>query len=167
MWAAQFYKYSTPRTLLTSGGLGTMGFGFPAALGAQAAFPDKLVIDIAGDGSIQMNIQELATAVCYNLPVKIVILNNGYLGMVRQWQELFYEKNYCSTCLDVAPDFVKLAEAYGAAGFRVTDAKDLEATLKKAFETPKPCIVDVVVDPEENVYPMVPAGKPITEMLLV
>ncbi len=167
MWAAQFYNYTAPRTLLTSGGLGTMGFGFPAALGAQAAFPDKLVVNIAGDGSIQMNVQELATAVCYNLPVKIVILNNGYLGMVRQWQELFYDKNYCSTCLDVAPDFVKLAEAYGAAGFRVSDAKDLESTLKKAFETPKPCIIDVVVDPEENVYPMVPAGKSITEMLLV
>jgi acetolactate synthase-1/2/3 large subunit len=167
MWAAQFFNYKKPRTLLTSGGLGTMGFGFPAAIGAQAAFPDKLVIDVAGDGSIQMCIQELATAVCYNLPVKIVILNNGYLGMVRQWQELFYEKNYCSTCLDVAPDFVKLAEAYGAAGFRVTQAKELEATLKQAFSTPKPCIVDVIVDPEENVYPMVPAGKSITEMILV
>ncbi|KAF0232473.1 MAG: acetolactate synthase I/II/III large [Desulfovibrionaceae bacterium] len=167
MWAAQFFNYKLPRTLLTSGGLGTMGYGFPAAIGAQAAFPEKLVIDVAGDGSIQMCIQELATAVCYNLPVKIVILNNGYLGMVRQWQELFYEKNYCNTCMDVAPDFVKLAEAYGAAGFRVTQAKDLEATLKEAFATPKPCIVDVVVDPEENVYPMVPAGKSLTEMILV
>jgi len=167
MWAAQFFNYRKPRTLLTSGGLGTMGYGFPAAIGAQAAYPDKLVIDVAGDGSIQMCIQELATAVCYNLPVKIVILNNGYLGMVRQWQELFYEKNYCSTCLDVAPDFVKLAEAFGAAGFRVSDVKDLKATLKKAFATPKPCIVDVVVDPEENVYPMVPAGKSLTEMILV
>ena len=167
MWAAQFFNYKLPRTLLTSGGLGTMGYGFPAAIGAQAAYPEKLVIDVAGDGSIQMCIQELATAVCYNLPVKIVILNNGYLGMVRQWQELFYEKNYCNTCMDVAPDFVKLAEAYGAAGFRVTQAKDLEATLKQAFATPKPCIVDVVVDPEENVYPMVPAGKSLTEMILV
>lgn len=167
MWAAQFFNYKKPRTLLTSGGLGTMGYGFPAAIGAQAAFPDKLVVDVAGDGSIQMCIQELATAMCYNLPVKILILNNGYLGMVRQWQELFYEKNYCNTCLDVAPDFVKLAEAYGAAGFRVTEAKDLEATLKKAIATPKPCIIDVVVDPEENVYPMVPAGKPLTEMILV
>ncbi|MFZ5428373.1 MAG: biosynthetic-type acetolactate synthase large subunit [Thermodesulfobacteriota bacterium] len=167
MWAAQFFNYKKPRTLLTSGGLGTMGYGFPAAIGAQAAYPDKLVIDVAGDGSIQMCIQELATAVCYNLPVKIVILNNGYLGMVRQWQELFYQKNYCNTCLDVAPDFVKLAEAYGADGFRITEAKDLEATLKKAFASPKPCIVDVAVDPEENVYPMVPAGKALTEMILV
>ncbi len=167
MWAAQFFNYKKPRTLLTSGGLGTMGYGFPAAIGAQAAFPDKLVIDVAGDGSIQMCIQELATAVCYCLPVKIVILNNGYLGMVRQWQELFYEKNYCSTCMDVAPDFVKLAEAYGAGGYRITQAKDLEATLKKAFADPRPCIVDVAVDPEENVYPMVPAGKSITEMILV
>jgi acetolactate synthase-1/2/3 large subunit len=167
MWAAQFFNYKKPRTLLTSGGLGTMGYGFPAAIGAQAAFPGKLVIDVAGDGSIQMCIQEMATAVCYDLPVKIVILNNGYLGMVRQWQELFYEKNYCNTCLDVAPDFVKLAQAYGADGFRVTQAKDLEATLKKAFASPKPCIVDVVVDPEENVYPMVPAGKALTDMILV
>lgn len=167
MWVAQFYKFKHPRTLLSSGGLGTMGYGFPASLGAQAAFPDKLVINFAGDGSIQMNIQELATAVCYNLPVKVIILNNGYLGMVRQWQELFYGRNYCSTCLDVAPDFVKLADAYGAAGFRIQKAEELEPTLKKAFETPRPCIIDVVVDPEENVYPMVPAGKPITEMLLV
>jgi len=167
MWAAQFFSYRAPRTLITSGGLGTMGYGFPAAIGAQAAFPDKLVIDVAGDGSIQMCIQELATAMCYNLPVKIVILNNGFLGMVRQWQELFYDKNYCSTCMDVAPDFVKLAEAYGAAGFRVSEAKDLEATLRQAFAQPKPCIVDVAVDPEENVYPMVPAGKSITEMILV
>ncbi|WP_243310007.1 biosynthetic-type acetolactate synthase large subunit [Fundidesulfovibrio agrisoli] len=167
MWAAQFFNYTKPRTLLTSGGLGTMGYGFPAAIGAQAAFPEKLVIDVAGDGSIQMCIQELATAVAYNLPVKIVILNNGYLGMVRQWQELFYDRNYCNTCLDVAPDFVKLAEAYGADGFRVKKAEDMEATLKAAFASPKPCIVDVLVDPEENVYPMVPAGKSITEMILV
>ncbi|MDQ7830361.1 MAG: biosynthetic-type acetolactate synthase large subunit [Desulfovibrionaceae bacterium] len=167
MWAAQFFRYHTPRTFLSSGGLGTMGYGFPAAIGAQMAFPDKLVIDIAGDGSIQMCIQELATAVCYGLPVKIVILNNGYLGMVRQWQELFYAKNYCATCLEVAPDFVKLAEAYGAAGYRVTDPSEVEKTLKEAFALPRTVIVDIVVDREENVYPMVPAGKPLTEMLLV
>ncbi len=167
MWAAQFYNYHTPRTFISSGGLGTMGYGFPAALGAQMAFPDKLVIDIAGDGSIQMCIQELATAMCYELPVKIVILNNSYLGMVRQWQELFYAKNYCDTCLDVAPDFVKLAEAYGAAGFRVTDPDKVESTLKEAFALKRPVIVDVRVDPEENVYPMVPAGKSLTEMILV
>jgi len=167
MWAAQFYGFLKPRTFLSSGGLGTMGFGFPAAIGAQMAFPDRLVIDIAGDGSIQMNIQELATAVCYNLPVKIVILNNRYLGMVRQWQELFYKKNYCATCMDGQPDFVKLAEAYGAAGFRVEREEDLKSTLEKAFAVNKPVIVDVAVCPEENVYPMVPAGKSLTEMLLV
>lgn len=167
MWAAQFFKYRKPRTLLTSGGLGTMGFGFPAAIGAQVAFPGATVIDIAGDGSIQMNIQELATAVCYGLPVKIVILNNGFLGMVRQWQELFYAKNYCSTCMDFAPDFVKLAEAYGAAGFRITKQEDLQPILKEALETPKTVVVDVHVSKEENVYPMVPAGASLNEMLLV
>jgi acetolactate synthase-1/2/3 large subunit len=167
MWAAQFYTYRKPRTLLTSGGLGTMGYGFPAAIGAQLAFPDKLVIDIAGDGSIQMNIQELATAVSYNVPVKIVILNNGYLGMVRQWQELFYKKNYCATCLHTNPDFVALAKAYGAEGFLVEKAEDLEATLRAAFDHPGPVIVDVRVEPEENVAPMVPAGAALSEMLLV
>jgi len=167
MWAAQFYKYTKPNTLLTSGGLGTMGYGFPAAMGAQRAFPDKLVIDIAGDGSIQMCIQEMMTVVCNKLPVKIVILNNGYLGMVRQWQELFYEKNYCETCLDAQPDFVKLAEAYGAAGYRVTKKEDVESTLREAFAVDKPVIVDIRVEREENVYPMVPAGASLTEMLLV
>ena len=167
MWAAQFYKYKEPRTLLTSGGLGTMGYGFPAAIGAQMAFPDKLVIDVAGDGSIQMNIQELITAVSNKLPVKIVILNNGFLGMVRQWQEFFYKSNYCATCMDAQPDFVKLAEAYGALGYRVTKVGDVEPVLKEAFSTPNTVIVDVHVEAEENVYPMVPAGASITEMLLV
>ena len=167
MWAAQFYTFNEPNCFLSSGGLGTMGYGFPAAIGAQFARPDKLVIDIAGDGSIQMNIQELATAVCYNLPVKIVILNNGYLGMVRQWQELFYNKNYSSTCMDAQPDFVKLAEAYGATGFRITAPGDLTRVLKQALETPGTVIVDVRVEREENVYPMVPAGASLTDMLLV
>ncbi|MBT8763002.1 biosynthetic-type acetolactate synthase large subunit [Desulfohalobiaceae bacterium Ax17] len=167
MWAAQFYYYHHPRTFLSSGGLGTMGYGFPAAIGAQLAHPGKLVIDIAGDGSIQMNIQELATAVSYDLPVKIVILNNGYLGMVRQWQELFYNKNYCATCLHKNPDFVSLAKAYGADGYRVKKKEDVEPVLKEAFASKKPCIVDVWVEPEENVYPMVPAGASLTEMLLV
>ncbi|WP_027722533.1 biosynthetic-type acetolactate synthase large subunit [Maridesulfovibrio zosterae] len=167
MWAAQFYKFKRSKSFLSSGGLGTMGYGFPAAIGAQMAFPDKLVVNIAGDGSIQMNIQEMMTAVCNNLPVKIVILNNGYLGMVRQWQELFYNRNYCETCMDAQPDFVKLAEAYGAAGFRVTEEKDVEPVLKEAFALNKPVIVDVRVDPEENVYPMVPAGASLTDMLLV
>ncbi|NDV21815.1 biosynthetic-type acetolactate synthase large subunit [Desulfovibrio sp. JC022] len=167
MWAAQFYKFKRSKSFLSSGGLGTMGFGFPAAIGAQMAFPDKLVVNIAGDGSIQMNIQEMMTAVCNNLPVKIVILNNGYLGMVRQWQELFYNCNYSETCMDAQPDFVKLAEAYGAAGYRVTEEKDLEPMLKEAFSNGKPTIIDVRVDPQENVYPMVPAGASLTEMLLV
>ncbi len=167
MWTAQYYHFTEPRTLITSGGLGTMGYGLPAAIGAQVARPDKLVIDIAGDGSIQMNIQELTTAVCNNLPVKIAILNNSYLGMVRQWQELFYEKNYCETCLDASPDFVRLAEAYGAVGLRATKPEEVEPVIKKAFEIDKPVLIDFVVEPEEGVYPMVPAGKTITEMLLV
>ncbi|MFW5731086.1 MAG: biosynthetic-type acetolactate synthase large subunit, partial [Desulfonatronovibrionaceae bacterium] len=167
MWAAQFYHYHNPRTLLTSGGLGTMGYGFPAAIGAQVAHPDKLVIDSAGDGSIQMNIQEMATAMSYKLPVKIVILNNGYLGMVRQWQELFYARNYCSTCLHLNPDFVKLAQAFGAEGYLVDKKEDVVPVLEKAFASPLPVIVDVRVEPEENVYPMVPAGASLTEMLLV
>ncbi len=167
MWAAQFYTFNEPNCFLSSGGLGTMGYGFPAAIGAQFARPDKLVIDIAGDGSIQMNIQELATSVCNNLGVKIVILNNGYLGMVRQWQELFYNKNYSSTCMDAQPDFVKLAEAYGATGFRITAPGDLTRVLKQALETPGTVIVDVRVEREENVYPMVPAGASLTDMLLV
>ncbi|MBC7354970.1 MAG: biosynthetic-type acetolactate synthase large subunit [Desulfomicrobiaceae bacterium] len=167
MWAAQFYRYTRPRTFLSSGGLGTMGYGFPAAIGAQLAFPDRLVVDIAGDGSIQMNIQELATAVSYQIPVKVVILNNGYLGMVRQWQELFYNKNYCATCLHTNPDFVALAKAYGAEGFRVERAEDVEPVLRKAFAHPGPVFVDVRVEPEENVAPMVPAGAALSEMLLV
>ena len=166
MWTAQFYKFHRPRTLLTSGGLGTMGYGFPAAIGAQCAFPDKLVIDIAGDGSIQMNIQELATAVNYNLPVKVVILNNNYLGMVRQWQELFYNRNYSQTYI-TAPDFVKLAEAYGAEGYRIERNDDVEEVLKVAFKSKKPALIDVRINPEENVYPMVPAGAGLSEMLLV
>jgi acetolactate synthase-1/2/3 large subunit len=167
MWAAQFYRFRTPNSFLSSGGLGTMGYGFPAAMGAQKAFPEKLVINIAGDGSIQMCIQEMATVVCNNLPVKIVILNNGYLGMVRQWQELFYKKNYCQTCMDAQPDFVRLAEAYGAEGYRITETKDVEPVLREAFASDKPAIVDVRVEKEENVYPMVPAGASLTEMLLV
>ena len=166
MWTAQFYKFLKPRTMLTSGGLGTMGFGFPAAIGAQVAFPKSLVIDIAGDGSIQMNIQELATAVQYNLPVKVVILNNGFLGMVRQWQELFYEKRYTWTQLH-SPDFVKVAEAYGAVGYRLDAEKDVDKVLKEAFRNNKTTFIDVMVNPEECVYPMVPAGASLKEMLLV
>jgi acetolactate synthase-1/2/3 large subunit len=167
MWAAQYYHFAEPRTLLTSGGLGTMGYGFPAAIGAQMAFPDRLVIDIAGDGSIQMCIQELITAVENNLPVKVAILNNQYLGMVRQWQQLFYDKNYCATSLQAAPDFVKLAEAYGAVGLRAMKPKEVEPVIREALATPKTVFMDFVVSPEECVYPMVPAGAAMTEMLLV
>ncbi len=167
IWATQFFQYHKPRTWISSCGLGAMGYGFPAAIGAQIAFPDRLVIDIAGDGSIQMNSQELATAVCYNLPVKIIILNNGYLGMVRQWQELFYDRNYCSTCLDHNPDFVLLAQAYGAEGYRVQKEQDLEPVLRQALASKATTIVDVIVEREENVYPMVPAGAGLSEMLLV
>jgi acetolactate synthase-1/2/3 large subunit len=167
MWAAQYYHFLEPRTLLTSGGLGTMGYGLPAAIGAQAAFPDRLVIDVAGDGSIQMCIQEMITAVENNLPVKVAILNNQYLGMVRQWQQLFYEQNYCATCLKIAPDFVKLAEAYGALGLRAHKPDEVEAVIREGFASPKPVIMDFVVNPEECVYPMVPAGAAMTEMLLV
>ncbi len=167
MWAAQFYHFDKPNHFLTSGGLGTMGFGLPAAIGAQMAFPDQLVVDIAGDGSIQMNIQEMATAVQNKLPVKIVILNNQYLGMVRQWQELFYDKRYAATDMAHAPDFVKLAEAYGAEGFRATKTSEVAEVLHAGLESPHTVIMEFVVEREENVYPMVPAGASITEMLLV
>ena len=165
MWAAQFYKFDKPRMWLTSGGLGTMGYGFPAAIGAQIAHPNKLVIDIAGDGSIQMNIQELATAVINKLPVKVAILNNRYLGMVRQWQELFFGERYSHTHLEVVPDFVKLAEAYGAIGLRATKPSEVEPVLKEAFKIKKTVFMDFVVYWKEKVYPMVPAGAPIDQML--
>ncbi|MFH1241544.1 MAG: biosynthetic-type acetolactate synthase large subunit [Pseudomonadota bacterium] len=166
MWAAQYYHFERPNSFISSGGLGCMGFGLPAAIGAQIACPDKLVVDIAGDGSIQMNIQEMATAVQYDLPVKIVILNNHYLGMVRQWQELFFDRRYACTGMDHAPDFVKLAEAYGAVGLRATRPEDVEPVLKEGLSVPKPVIMDFQVEPEECVYPMVPAGAPISEMIL-
>ncbi len=167
MWAAQYYQFDRPNHFITSGGLGAMGFGLPAAIGAQVAFPDATVVDIAGDSSIQMNIQEMATAVQSGLPVKVVILNNGYMGMVRQWQELFYDKRYVSTCMDCAPDFVKLAEAYGAVGLRATKPEEVESVLSEGLKIPKPVIMDFVVEKEEGVYPMVPAGAAITDMLLV
>jgi acetolactate synthase-1/2/3 large subunit len=166
MWAAQFYHFNKPRHFLTSGGLGVMGYGFPAAIGAQMAAPDKTVIDVAGDGSIQMNIQELATARQYKCPVKIAILNNGYLGMVRQWQELFYDKRYAGTDLEVSPDFVKVAEAYGAVGLRATKVSEVEPVIKEALATDNTVFMDFVIAREEGVYPMVPAGKATTEMLL-
>jgi len=165
MWAAQFYKYDHPRTWLSSGGLGTMGYGFPAAIGAQIACPDRLVIDIAGDGSIQMNIQELATAVLNKLPVKVVILNNRYLGMVRQWQELFFNERYSSSHLETVPDFVALAGAYGAVGLRAIKPSEVEPILKEAFKTKKTVMIDFVIDWKEKVYPMVPAGATLDSML--
>jgi acetolactate synthase-1/2/3 large subunit len=167
MWAAQYYHFARPRSFLSSGGLGTMGYGLPAAIGAQVAFPDRLVIDVAGDGSIQMNIQELITAVNNCLPIKVAILNNQYLGMVRQWQELFYDRCYSATGLHGSPDFVKLAEAYGALGLRAKKMAEVEPVIQEAFATNKPVLMDFVVAPEEGVYPMVPAGKTISEMLLV
>ncbi len=167
MWAAQFYKYSKPRTFISSGGLGTMGYGFPAAIGAQIARPDKRVIDIAGDGSIQMNIQEMIVAVQHKLPVIIAILNNGYLGMVRQWQQLFYDRRYSQTDISLAPDFVKLAEAYGGVGIRIDKKADVAAAIEKALSiTDKPIILDFHVDKEENVYPMVPTGKTVKETIM-
>ncbi len=164
MWAAQYYTFLRPRTFISSGGLGTMGFGLPAAIGAKVGVPDKAVFNIAGDGSIQMNIQELATAVAGNINVKIAILNNGYLGMVRQWQELFYERRYAFTKL-YAPDFVKLAESYGAVGIRVTRKDEVIPALEKALSTPKVVMLDFVVEDEENVFPMVPAGSAINRMI--
>ena len=165
MWAAQFYKFRHPRRLMTSGGLGVMGYGLPAAMGVQMAKPDAVVIDIAGDGSIQMNIQELITVVDNKLPVKIAILNNTYLGMVRQWQQLFYGRRYSATPM-TAPDFVKLAEAYGAVGLRATKPEEVEPVIREALKTPGPVIMDFKVEPEECVMPMVPAGKAMHEMLL-
>ncbi|MCL7489440.1 MAG: biosynthetic-type acetolactate synthase large subunit [Desulfobulbaceae bacterium] len=167
MWAAQFYKFNKPRHLLTSGGLGTMGYGLPAAIGAKMAFPDATVIDIAGDGSIQMNIQELATAKQWGAPVKIAILNNNYLGMVRQWQELFYNRRYSATPMEITPDFVELAKAYGAVGLRARTRDEVVPVIKEALATDNLVIMDFVIDREEGVFPMVPAGKATTEMLLV
>lgn len=164
MWTTQYYNFTRPRSFISSGGLGTMGFGLPAAIGAQIACPEAVVFNIAGDGSIQMNIQELATAVNYNLPVKIAIINNGYLGMVRQWQEFFYNRRYSYTEL-VNPDFVKLAEAYGAVGIRVTEPKEVTGALKKAMAVKKPVVIDFVVEREENVLPMVPPGEALSKML--
>ncbi|MBL7085193.1 MAG: biosynthetic-type acetolactate synthase large subunit [Candidatus Omnitrophica bacterium] len=165
MWAAQFYQYTKPRTYISSGGLGTMGYGFPASIGAQVGNPRDIVFDIAGDGSIQMNIQELATAVANKLPVKIAILDNCYLGMVRQWQELFYKKRYSYTHL-CNPDFVKIAQAYGAHGIRVEKKKDVRKAIQKALSVKgKPVVLDFIVEEEENVFPMVPVGEAINRMI--
>jgi len=164
MWATQWYQYDEPRTFISSGGLGTMGFGLPAAIGAKIGRPDKEVFTIAGDGSIQMNIQELATCVNYGLSVKVAILNNGCLGMVRQWQELFYRKRYSQTVL-ANPDFVKIAEGYGARGIRVSDQRDVPAALAAALAEEQPVFIDFRIDPAENVLPMVPAGESLDKMM--
>ncbi len=166
MWAAQFYPFNEPRQWVTSGGLGTMGFGFPAAFGAKVAYPEKTVVNITGDGSIQMNIQEMMTAVEHGANVINVILNNNYLGMVRQWQTFFYEKRYSAVDLASQPDFVKLADAYGAKGYRVETYEDFEAALKEAITLKVPVIIDVVIDRLENVLPMVPTGGTLYNMLL-
>ncbi|WP_048050466.1 acetolactate synthase large subunit [Methanosarcina soligelidi] len=165
MWAAQFFKYSKPRTFLTSGGLGTMGYGFPAAMGAKVGRPDKTVINIAGDGSFQMNSQELATVVQNDIPVVSVILNNGYLGMVRQWQELFYDRRYSYTFIKGSVDFVKLAEAYGALGLRAERPSEVRPAIEEAVNSGRPAVVEVIVECEANVYPMVPAGAAINEII--
>lgn len=165
MWAAQYFKYTQPRTFISSGGLGTMGFGFPAAMGAKKGRPDKVVFDIAGDGSFQMNSQELATVVKNDIPVIVAILNNGFLGMVRQWQDLFFDKRYSFTSIDDSVDFVKLAEAYGAFGLRVTKPEEVGPALKEAVDSLRPTVIDFVVEREENVSPMVPAGAAINEIL--
>lgn len=186
MWSAQYYKYINPRSFISSGGLGTMGYGFPASLGVQAGNLDSTVFCIAGDGSLQMNSQELATAVQHELPVNVAILNNSYLGMVRQWQEIFNEKRYASTCLkkrkscpaecsgpdsdrtcpEMTPDFVKLAEAYGALGIRVTKTEEVKPALERAAASSKPVIIDFVIEREENVFPMVPSGGSLDNMLV-
>jgi acetolactate synthase-1/2/3 large subunit len=184
MWAAHYFLYDRPRTFLSSGGLGTMGYGFPAAIGAQVAFPDRVVFDVAGDGSIQMKIQELATAVLNELPVNIAILNNGYLGMVRQWQEFFFDKAYAFSCLGqrascprhcntpneecppYVPDFVKLAEAYGAMGVRVEHPEDVEGALREAIQSPRTFVLEFRVSREENVFPMVSPGAGINEIMI-
>ncbi|MFA7160317.1 MAG: biosynthetic-type acetolactate synthase large subunit [Kiritimatiellia bacterium] len=182
MWSAHYFKYTQPRTFISSGGLGTMGFGLPAAIGAQIGCPDRLVVDISGDGSAQMNFQELVVAVEHEVPIKVIILNNGHLGMVRQWQELFYKRSYSATRLGQSergkneriktkkdakylPDFVKLAEAHGALGMRVQEVKEVIPALEKAFGHGGPVVVECVVEPEANVYPMVPAGASLTEMI--
>jgi acetolactate synthase-1/2/3 large subunit len=165
MWAAQHYLSRYPRRFISSGGLGTMGFGFPASIGAQVACPGAKVVDIAGDGSFQMTIQELATAVQCNLPVKVCILNNQYLGMVRQWQELFWNKRYSNTCMEFQPDFVKVAEAYGAEGYRATTPDELDEVLRVGLASDRPAVIDIRVCREANVFPMIPAGGSVHDMM--
>jgi acetolactate synthase-1/2/3 large subunit len=165
MWSTLYFDYRFPRQWISSGGLGTMGFGLPAALGAKLGRPDKTVIDVSGDGGFQMTMQELATAVNYDIPVVVCVLNNGYLGMVRQWQDLFWNKRYSQTCIAVQPDFVLLAEAFGAKGLRVTEPEHVGEALREAIDSGRPTVIDFKISPEENVFPMVPAGQSITELI--
>jgi acetolactate synthase-1/2/3 large subunit len=165
MWAAQFYKFVEPRRWINSGGLGTMGFGLPSAMGAKAACPDQTVVCLAGDGSLIMNCQELATCVTEQLPVKVFLMNNGYLGMVRQWQELFWDRRYSSVEMGASPDWVKLADAFGAVGMRVTDKSEVVDAMTTALETDGPVVLDVHVTKEENCYPMIPAGQAARDMV--
>lgn len=169
MWAAQYYQFAKPRRWINSGGLGTMGFGLPAAMGVQMAFPDAMVACVTGEGSIQMNIQELSTCKEWNLPLKVILLNNGYLGMVRQWQEFFYEERYAESYMNSLPDFVKLADAYGHVGITIDKPEDVEPALRDAFGKYKDRLVflNFLTDPRENVFPMIPAGKGLSEMILV
>jgi acetolactate synthase-1/2/3 large subunit len=166
MWAAQHYKFNKPNRWMTSGGLGTMGYGLPAAVGVQVAHPNKLVIDIAGEASVLMTMQEMSTAVQYSLPIKIFILNNEYMGMVRQWQELLHDKNYSESYTAALPDFVKLAEAYGCVGIRAAKPEELDDKIIEMINTDRPVIFDCMVDKEENCFPMIPSGKPHNQMLL-
>jgi acetolactate synthase-1/2/3 large subunit len=166
MWGAQFWNFTRPRTWLSSSGLGSMGYGFPAAMGAQMAFPDRQVIAIVGDGGFQMTLNDLATVVQYRVPVKIAIINNRALGMVRQWQEIFFEKRYCDIDLDFAPDFVKLADAYGIRGARVEHRTDVADAVQDFLSDREPRLIDFWVDPAENVYPIVPPGASLAEMVV-
>ena len=166
MWAAQYGKRVKPRSFLTSGGLGTMGYGYGAAMGAQYAFPNRKVALCTGDGCFHMNLNELCTSVKYNLPVVTIIFNNQVLGMVRQWQTQFYGKRYSSTTLERATDYVALAEAFGAVGYRATTLEELQEALAKAFATNRPCVIDAVIDRDEKVLPMIPAGKTIDEIIM-
>jgi acetolactate synthase-1/2/3 large subunit len=166
MWAAQHYKFNKPNRWMTSGGLGTMGYGLPAAVGVQVANPDKLVIDIAGESSVLMTMQEMSTAVQYKLPIKIFILNNEYMGMVRQWQELLHEKNYAESYITALPNFVKLAEAYGCVGIQAKTPDELDEKINEMININQPVIFDCLVDKHENCFPMIPSGKPHNQMLL-
>lgn len=168
MWAAQYYKFDKPRRWINSGGLGTMGFGLPAAMGVQLAYPDDIVACVTGEGSIQMCIQELSTCMQYSLPIKVVNLNNRYLGMVRQWQEFFYQGRYAMSYMDSLPDFVKLAEAYGHVGMKIENPGDVEGALKEAMALKDRLVfMDFITDQTENVYPMIPAGAGLNEMILL